>query len=141
MACSNVRSRKLCAGSERLGETAILALFFFALAAASARAQFVEDVFTTPSYDIECTFKPSAGPELSCDRFGPRHLRFVLGSEGPGHMFTVLSDEGCCSTDNVLEPGTTWSQPPFVCRYGRNGLTCERERHGFHIDKKIVVAY
>jgi hypothetical protein len=114
---------------------------FFSLAVASARAQFAEDVFTTPSYDIECTFRPSAGPELSCDRFGPRHLRFFLSADGPGHMFTVLSDEGCCSTHNVLEPGMTWSQPPFVCRYGRNGLTCERERHGFRIDRKIVVAY
>jgi hypothetical protein len=141
MACSNARSRKLSAGSERLGKTAILALFLFALDAASAHAQFVEDVFTTPSYDIECTFRPSAGPELSCDRFGPRHLRFLLSSDGPGHMFTVPSDDRCCSTDNVLEPGMTWSQPPFVCRYGRNGLTCERERHGFHIDKKVVVAY
>jgi hypothetical protein len=25
----------------------------------------------------------------------------------------------------------TWSQGPFVCRYVRNELTCERERHGF----------
>jgi hypothetical protein len=68
MACSNARSGRLSAVSDRSGKTAGLALLFlFVLAAPSARAQFVEDVFTTPSYDIECTFTPSAGPELSCD--------------------------------------------------------------------------
>jgi hypothetical protein len=35
----------------------------------------------------------------------------------------------------------TWSQGPFVCRYVRNELTCERERHGFRIGRKVVVAY
>jgi len=105
-------------------------------------AQLVEqDVFTTASYDVECTFARSGGPELSCDRFGERHLRLVLGPTGHAHILTVSSAEGCCSTEKVLEPGMTWSQGPFVCRYARNDLTCERERHGFRIGRKVVVAY
>jgi len=141
MACSNVRSRRFCAGSDRLREMLLLVLFLSAVPG-SARAQLVEqDVFITPSYDVECTFAQSGGPELSCDRFGERHLRLVLGPTGHAHILTVSSAEGCCSTEKVLEPGMTWSKGPFVCRYARNDLTCERERHGFRIGKKVVVAY
>jgi hypothetical protein len=142
MACSNVRSRKLSAGSERLQKIALFALFPFVLGPGSTVAQPVDpDVFTTPAFDIECTFAPLAGPELSCERFGERHLRFVLGPTGHAHIFTVSSEDGCCSTENVLEPGMTWSQGPFICRYARSGLTCEREGHGFRISKRVVVAY
>jgi hypothetical protein len=70
-----------------------------------------------------------------------RHLRFVLGATGHAHMLTVASTEGCCSTEKVLEAGMTWSRGPFVCRYVRNELTCEREQHGFRIGRKVVVAY
>src|SRR4051794_23241774 len=79
MACSNVRSRRLSAGSDRLRKMSLLALFLSAVPG-SGRAQSVEqDVFTTASYDVECTFAQSDGPELSCDRYGERHLRLVLG--------------------------------------------------------------
>jgi hypothetical protein len=142
MACSNERSRRSFAGDERYRRAA--AAFFLSsllLVAASASAQFAEqEVFATPSMEIECTFT-SAGPELSCDRFGPRHLRFVLGSSGPAHMFNVTSDEECCTAENVLEFGMTWSQGPFTCRWARSGLICNREHHGFHIGKRIVMAY
>jgi hypothetical protein len=56
MAYSNVRSRKFSAGSDRLRKMLLLVLFLSAMPG-SARAQLVEqDVFTTPSYDVECTF-------------------------------------------------------------------------------------
>jgi hypothetical protein len=140
MAYSNVRSR-FSAGSDRVREMLLLVLFLSA-ASGSACAQFVEqEVFTTPFYDVECTFARSGSPELSCERFGERHLRLVLGPTGHAHILTVSSAEGCCSTEKVLEPGMTWSKGPFVCRYARNDLTCERERHGFRIGKKVVVAY
>jgi hypothetical protein len=120
----------------------LLLVLFLSVLPGSARAQLVEqDVFTTPSYDIECTFAQSGGPELSCERFGERHLRLVLGPTGHAHILSVSSAEGCCSTEKVLEPGMTWSRGAFVCRYARNDLTCERERHGFRIGKKVVVAY
>ena len=142
MACSNVRSRRLSAGSERLQKVSLFALFLFVLEPGSTAAQPVDpDVFTTSAYDVECTFAPLAGPELSCERFGERHLRFVLGPTGHAHIFTLSSDEGCCSTENVLEPGMTWSQGPFVCRYARSVLSCDRERNGFRIGKRVVVAY
>src|SRR3954470_12624212 len=103
MAYSNVRSRRLFAGSDRLRNMLLLVLFLSVLPG-SARAQLVEqDVFTTPSYDIECTFAQSGGPELSCERFGERHLRLVLGPAGHAHILTVSSAEGCCSTEKVLE--------------------------------------
>jgi hypothetical protein len=45
-------------------------LFLSGWTPGSAQAQLVEqDVFTTASYDVECTFARSGGPELSCDRF------------------------------------------------------------------------
>ena len=84
------------------------------LIATSARAQFVEEeVFVTPSMKIECTFRP-AGPELSCDRFGPRHLRLVLGPSGVAQMFSVAADDECCGADNVLDFGMTWSRAVYV---------------------------
>jgi hypothetical protein len=141
MACSNGRSRRSWAGNRRHGRRAAFFLCLSFLILASARAQFVADAFATPSTDIECTFTPAAGPELSCDRFGPRHLRLVLGRSGPAHMFSVTSDEECCTTENVLELGMTWSQGPFTCHSARNGLTCNREGHGFHIGRKVVIAY
>ena len=142
MFCLNVRSRRLSAESELLQKIALFALFLFVLGRGSTVAQPVyPNVFTTPAYDIECTFAPLAGPELSCERFGERHLRFVLGPTGHASIFIVSSEDGCCSTENVLDPGMTWSQGPFVCRYARSGLTCERERHGFRIGKRVVVAY
>ena len=142
MGYSKGRSRRLSAGSEWLQKIAPFALILLVLESASTGAQpIVPDVFTTPGYDVECTFSPLAGPELSCERFGERHLRFVLGPTGPAHMITVSSEDGCCSTENVLEPGMTWSQGLFICRYARNGLTCERERNGFRIGKRVVVAY
>jgi hypothetical protein len=142
MAYSNVRSRRLSAGSDRLRKMMPFVLFLSGWNPGSAQAQLVEqDVFTTASYDVECTFARSGSPELSCDRFGERHLRFLLGATGHAHILTVASTEGCCSTEKVLETGMTWSRGPFVCRYVRNELTCERERHGFRIGRKVVVAY
>jgi hypothetical protein len=142
MVCSNAKSGKLFVGSERLRRTATLLLLAFSLSAGSARAQCADqELFATPTNDVECTYRPSPDPELSCERFGSRHLRFVLGPTGHAHMFSVPTDEECCSTENVLEPGMTWSQGSFICHYGRNGLTCKRDRHGFHIGKKVVMAY
>jgi hypothetical protein len=127
--------------AEGLLRTAAFMLLVFSLRGAPARAQStVQEVFATAPIDVECTFIPSA-EELSCDRFGARHLRLVLGPSGYGQMFTVLSDEACCSTETVLELGRTWSQGPLICQYALNGLSCEREGHGFHIGKNIVVAY
>ena len=71
MAYSNVRSRRLSAGSDRLRKMMPFMLFLSGWTPGSAQAQLVEqDVFTTASYDVECTFARSGGPELSCDRFG-----------------------------------------------------------------------
>jgi hypothetical protein len=142
MAYSNVRSRRSSVGSEWLRKIVLSAALLFVLEPGSGRAQIADrEIFTSPAYDVECTFVPSAGPELSCERFGERHLRFVLGPTGPAHIFTVPSDEGCCTTESVLEPGMTWSQGAFICHYARNALTCQRERHGFRIGKRVVVAY
>jgi hypothetical protein len=96
MAYSNVRSRKFSAGSDRLRKMLLLVLFLSAMPG-SPRAQLVEqDVFTTPSYDVEGTFAlaQSGDPELSCDRFGERHPRFVVGATGHAHILTISSAEG-----------------------------------------------
>jgi hypothetical protein len=127
--------------NERLRKTAAFVLPLALLIATSARAQFVEEeVFVIPSMKIECTFRP-AGSELSCDRFGPRHLRFVLGPSGVAQMFSVAADDECCGADNVLDFGMTWSQGPFTCHSARSGLICSREEHGFSIGKKVVMVY
>jgi hypothetical protein len=98
MAYSNVGSRRLSAGSDRLRKMMPFVLFLSGWTPGSAHAQLVEqDVFTTASYDVECTFARSGGPELSCDRFGERHLRFVLGPTGHAQILTIPSTEGCCS--------------------------------------------
>ena len=110
---------------------------------ASAHAQLVEqDVFTTASYDVECTLARSGVPELSCDRFVVKGTFFSFlvprgMTESPG-PFHPLRD--AVRPKKVLEPGMTWSRGPFVCRYVRNELTCEREQHGFRIGRKVVVA-
>jgi hypothetical protein len=108
-------------------------------------------VFVTPSLNIQCKFAPagvsgtylslSGGPELSCDRFGPRHLRLVLGPAAAAHLFSVVDDEDCCEADNLLDYGMTWSEGPFTCHSAPKGLSCNREDHGFYIGKKLVVAY
>lgn len=136
MVCSNVKSGRLFAGNERLRTAAMLPFLAFDLSLHSARAQFAPLVVT-----LNGTYTPSAGPELSCHRFGSRHLRFVLGPAGHAQIFSMPTDEECCSTENVLEPGMTWSQGSFTCQYRRYALTCERDGHGFHIGKKVVVAY
>jgi hypothetical protein len=65
MAYSNVRSRKFSAGSDRLRKMLLLVLFLSAMPG-SARAQLVEqDVFTTPSYDVEGTFALAQSGDLS----------------------------------------------------------------------------
>jgi len=70
MAYLNVRSRRLSAGSDRFRKMMPFMLFLSGWTPGSAQAQLVEqDVFTTASYDVECTFARSGGPELSCDRF------------------------------------------------------------------------
>jgi hypothetical protein len=141
MAYSNERSKKPLGTNERLRKTAAFVLPLALLIATSARAQFVEEeVFVIPSMKIECSFRP-AGSELSCDRFGPRHLRFVLGPSGVAQMFNVAADDECCDADNVLDFGMTWSQGPFTCHSARSGLICSREEHGFSIGKKVVMVY
>jgi len=141
MAYSNERSKKPWGTNERLRKTAAFVVHVALLIATSARAQFVEgEVLVTPSMKIECTFRP-AGPELSCDRFGPRHLRLVLGPSGVAQMFSVAADDECCGADNVLDFGMTWSQGPFTCHSARSGLICSREEHGFSIGKKVVMVY
>lgn len=142
MPCSNVKSGRLFAISEQLRTAAMLPLLAFGLSAGSARAQSADqEVFATPTNDVECTYTLSAGPELSCDRFGSRHLRFVLGPTGHAHIFSAPADDECCSTETVLQSGMTWSQGAFTCQYRPNGLACERDGHGFLIGKKVVVAY
>jgi hypothetical protein len=80
------------------------------------------------------------GPELSCNRFGPRHLRLILVPRLP-NLFTVVDDEDCCEADNLLDYGMTWSAGPFTCHSTPKGLSCNREDHGFYIGKKVIMAY
>src|SRR3954463_4154507 len=80
----------------------------------SARAQVVDqEVFATSAGDVECTFTFSTEPELSCERFGPRHLRFVLGPTGYAQLFDIAPGEAHGFVNSVLEPGKVWSQGSF----------------------------
>ena len=108
----------------------------------STRAQVADqEVFATSAGDLECTFTLSPEPELSCQRFGPRPLQFVLGPTGYAQLFDITPGEAHHFAKSVVEPGKVWSQGPFTCRQLPQGLTCEREGHGFHIGKSVVVAY
>ena len=157
MVCSHGRLGRSSEKDKRLRRRATF-LIPIALLAPPASAQLVpfpatagQVVFITPSMNIQCTFMParqtgtyflsSSGPELSCDRFGPRYLRFVLGPIGPAHLFSVVADEDCCGADNMLDFGMTWSEEPFTCRSAQKGLGCNREGHGFYISKTVVLPY
>jgi hypothetical protein len=108
----------------------------------SARAQVAdEEVFATSTGDVECTFTLSTEPELSCERFGPRHLRLVLGPTGYAQLFNLAPSEAHRFAKSAVEPRELWSQGSFTCHQLPQGLTCEREGHGFHIGKSVVVAY
>jgi|GraSoiStandDraft_4_1057263.scaffolds.fasta_scaffold206108_2 hypothetical protein len=108
----------------------------------SAGAQVADpEVFATSAGDVECTFTFSTEPELSCERFGPTHRRLVLGPTGYAQLFDIAPGEAHGFAKSVLEPGEVWSQGSFVCRQFPQGLTCQREGHGFHIGKSVVVAY
>jgi len=108
----------------------------------SARAQVADqEMFATSPADVECTFTFSTEPELSCERFGPRHLRVVLGPTGYAQLFDIAPGEAHGFAKRVVEPGMLWSQGSFTCLQLPGGLTCEREGHGFHIGKSVVLAY
>lgn len=108
----------------------------------SARAQVSDhEVFATSEGEVECTFKFSTEPELSCERFGPRHLLFILGPSGYAQLLDIAPGEAHGFAKSLGEPGKLWSQGSFTCRQMPQGLTCEREGHGFHIGKSVVLAY
>jgi hypothetical protein len=107
--------------------------------------------FSTPTGNIGCTYIPAGGtsvyfpknggPELQCDRVEPVYLRFFLYKSGKAEKFTNVGDAGCCSADNTLVYGNSWSKGPFRCISARGGLTCRRGKNGFFISRGRVNLY
>jgi len=96
--------------------TVALALLL-SLGQQSARAQVSDhEVFATSEGEVECTFKFSTEPELSCERFGPRHLLFILGPSGYAQPLDIASGEAHGFAKSLVEPGKLWSQGSFTCR-------------------------
>jgi hypothetical protein len=101
--------------------------------------------FSTPTSNIGCTYIPAGGtsvyfpkdggPELRCDRVEPTYLRFFLYKSGKARKFTNISDVGCCSAENILVYGNSWSKGPFRCTSARDGLKCTRGKAGFFISR------
>ena len=158
MACSDGRPKRHLDGNQLPRRTVASVIPLLLLMATPAGAQLGtfpategQMVFVTPSMNVQCKFAPagvsgtylplSGGPELSCDRFGPRHLRLVLGPAAAAHLFNVVDGGDCCEADNLLDYGMTWSEGPFTCHSAPKGLSCNREDHGFYIGKKVVMAY
>jgi hypothetical protein len=107
--------------------------------------------FSTPTGNIGCTYIPAGGtdvyfpkdggPELQCDRVEPIYLRLFLHKSGKAERFTNVGDASCCSAENVLVYGNSWSKGPFRCKSGRAGLTCTRGGHGFFMSRSKTKVY
>ncbi len=108
-------------------------------------------VFTTPSGNIGCHYVPAGGtatyetmdggPELQCDRVEPRYVAVFLSQSRKASRTDDPGEQGCCSIEQTLDYGRSWSAGPFTCLSARNGLTCSSlSGHGFFISKaKITV--
>jgi hypothetical protein len=107
--------------------------------------------FVMPSGNIGCIYIPEGGttvyqpadvgPELSCDRIEPKYLRATLGRSGKASVQSNVGDQGCCSSENIVDYGETWSAGPFTCYSERTGLTCERgDGHSFLLSRARVRA-
>jgi hypothetical protein len=107
--------------------------------------------FSTPTGNIGCTYIPAGGtgvyypkdggPELQCDRVEPSYLRFFLYRTGKAERFTNVGDVGCCSAENILVYGNSWSKGPFRCSSARDGLRCKRGKAGFFISRTGTSVY
>jgi hypothetical protein len=107
--------------------------------------------FSTPAGNIGCTYIPaggtdvyfpkSGGPELQCDRVEPTYLRFFLHKSGRAERFANVGDASCCSGENILVYGNSWTKGPFRCISARSGLTCTRGKAGFFISRGKTRTY
>jgi hypothetical protein len=107
--------------------------------------------FATPTGNAGCTYIPAGGtdiyfpknggPELQCDRLEPTYLRLFLYKSGKAERFTNVGDASCCSAENVLVYGNSWTKGPFRCKSERKGLTCTRGRHGFFMSRSKTKVY
>lgn len=107
--------------------------------------------FSTPSGNIECTLTPAGGtpvyqpedggPELSCDRRDPAYIRLTMTPKSV-KQYKDVGDQSCCTTDNPLPYGSTWSKAGFACTSAATGLTCRRrDGRGFSISKAKVSVF
>ena len=109
--------------------------------------------FVMPSGNIACIYTPAGGssvyvpvdggPELACDIAEPNYLRLVLADNGPAQLLNGVSDPSCCGGTTTLPYGQWAFLPPFVCRSGQSGLTCQHNTtgHGFFMSKAQIQAY
>ncbi len=108
-------------------------------------------MFVTPSGNIGCHYIPKGGtsvyepmdggPELQCDRVEPAYVTVYLGRKGKATATANPGEQGCCSLEQKLDYGNSWSEGPFNCLSSKGGLTCSSSNgHGFFISKaKITV--
>ncbi len=99
--------------------------------------------FVTPSQEIGCTYIPFDGAngidtgqnssELHCYRLNGPDAAVSLGVKGKARGLIVTGKLDCCSGNNVLAFGKSWSAGGYRCKSSRKGLACTWGRHGFFI--------
>lgn len=108
-----------------------------------------EVIFVTPSGNIGCIYIPAGGTsvyesadgqaELQCDRVEPSYVTVILGAKTRAKRINEPGEQGCCSLDQPLDYGNSWSEGPFTCLSSKTGLTCSsRAGHGFFISKAKI---
>jgi hypothetical protein len=105
--------------------------------------------FVMPSGNIGCTYVPKGGtlvyepmdggPELICERVEPRYVTVRIGPKGPPQRIDNPGEQSCCSLDQQLAYGRSWSAGPFTCLSEKSGLTCNAaDGHGVSMSRAAV---